>query len=111
MAIRINEDFMTLTVDDRVMAIARFSEDAAADGNGAWIVSTHSARLFSRSQAIAALTLTRGERCATALMPYLAFSLFRSRGIIRHLAGYLIGGDAGLDDRLYQSLVRRSIGV
>jgi hypothetical protein len=57
MAIRINEDLMTLAVDDRVVATARFSEHAAADGNGAWIVSTHPARLFSRNQVITALTL------------------------------------------------------
>ena len=44
------------------MATARFSEDAAADGNGAWIVSTYPARLFSRNQAITALTLA--ERLA-----------------------------------------------
>ena len=62
MAIRINEDFMTLTVDDRVVATARFSKDAAADGNGAWIVSTHPLRLFYRDQAITALTLA--ERLA-----------------------------------------------
>lgn len=62
MAIRINEDFMTLMVDDRVVATARFSKDAAADGNGAWIVSTHSLRLFHRDQAITALTLA--ERLA-----------------------------------------------
>src|SRR5258705_12253835 len=40
-----------------VIATARFSQDAAADGNGAWIVWTHPARLFSRSQAITALAL------------------------------------------------------
>jgi hypothetical protein len=61
MAIRINEDFMTLTVDG-VIATARFSEYATADGSGAWIVSTHPARLFSRDQAITALTLA--ERLA-----------------------------------------------
>ena len=44
------------------MATARFSQHAAADGNGAWIVSTHAARLFSRDQAITALTLA--ERLA-----------------------------------------------
>jgi len=33
------------------------SASASADGNGAWIVSTHPARLFSRDQAITALTL------------------------------------------------------
>ena len=64
MAIEINEDFMTLTVGDHIVATARFSQHAAADGNGAWIVSTHPARLFSRNQAITALTLA--ERLATA---------------------------------------------
>ena len=44
------------------MATARFNKDAAADGNGAWIVSTHPFRLFSRDQAITALTLA--ERLA-----------------------------------------------
>jgi hypothetical protein len=57
MAIRIYDDTMTLEIDDRVVATARFSQHAAADGNGAWIVSTHPARLFSRNQAITALTL------------------------------------------------------
>lgn len=63
MAIRINDDSMTLEVDGRVVATARFSEHAAADGNGAWIVSTHPARLFSRNRAITALTLA--ERLAS----------------------------------------------
>jgi hypothetical protein len=48
---------MALEVKGEVVATARFSEYAAADGSGAWIVSTHPARLFSRSQAIKALTL------------------------------------------------------
>jgi hypothetical protein len=55
MAVRIEENFMALEVDGAVVATARFSKDAAADGNGAWIVSTH--RLFCRDQAITALTL------------------------------------------------------
>ena len=62
MAIRIEDDFMTLEVDGAVVATARFSQDAAADGNSAWIVSTHLARLFTRNQAITALTLA--ERLA-----------------------------------------------
>lgn len=62
MAIRIYDDTMTLEIDDRVVATARFSQHAAADGNGVWIVSTHPARLFSRNQAITALTLA--ERLA-----------------------------------------------
>jgi hypothetical protein len=40
MAIRVNEDSMTLEIDNHVLATARFSEHAAADGNGVWIVST-----------------------------------------------------------------------
>jgi hypothetical protein len=42
----------------RVVATAQFSEDAAADGRGAWIVSDRLRRLFSRNQAITALTVT-----------------------------------------------------
>jgi hypothetical protein len=57
MALRIIDDMMTLEVGDCIVATARFSEHAAADSNGAWIVCTHSARLFTRNQAIAALKL------------------------------------------------------
>jgi hypothetical protein len=57
MAIQISDDFMALEVNGEVVATARFSEYAAADGNGAWIVSTYPARLFTRIQAITALTL------------------------------------------------------
>lgn len=62
MAIRIDEDLMTLEIDGDVVATARYSKDAAANGNGAWIVSTHPARLFTRNRAITALTLA--ERLA-----------------------------------------------
>jgi hypothetical protein len=62
MAILIESEFMALEVDGAVVATARFSQHAAADGNGAWIVSTHPARLFTRNQAITALTLA--ERLA-----------------------------------------------
>jgi hypothetical protein len=62
MAIRISDDSMTLEIGDRVVATARFSQHATANGNGAWIVSTHPARLFTRNQAITALTLA--ERLA-----------------------------------------------
>jgi hypothetical protein len=65
MAIRINEDFMTLTANDRVVATARCVRRAAAYGNSAWIVSTHPARLFSRDQAITALSIA--ERHAAQL--------------------------------------------
>lgn len=40
MAIQISGDSMTLEVSEAVIATARFSQYAAADGNGAWIVST-----------------------------------------------------------------------
>jgi hypothetical protein len=62
MAVRIEDNFMTLEVDGAIVATARFSQHAAADGHGAWIVSTQPARLFSRNQAITALTLA--ERLA-----------------------------------------------
>ena len=57
MTLQITHDTMTLEIDNRVTATARFSEHAAADGNGTWIVSAHPARLFSRNQAITTLTL------------------------------------------------------
>jgi hypothetical protein len=44
-------------VNGTVVSTARFSQDAAADGNGAWIVSTCPARLLDRGQAIMALTV------------------------------------------------------
>jgi hypothetical protein len=58
MAIHITGDAMTLVIGDHVVASARFSEHAAAHGGGAWIVSTHPTRLFTRDQAITALTVT-----------------------------------------------------
>jgi hypothetical protein len=62
MAVRIEDNFMALEVDGAVVATTRFSKDAAADGNGAWIVSTHPLRPFHRHQAITALILA--ERLA-----------------------------------------------
>lgn len=56
------DDTMTLGFENCVVATARLSEHAAADGGDAWIVSNHPARLFSRNQAITALTLA--ERLA-----------------------------------------------
>jgi hypothetical protein len=53
-AVRIIDDTLTLEIGYRVVAAARFSEHAAADGNGAWIVSTCPARL---------LTAARRSRC------------------------------------------------
>ena len=60
--IEISDEYMSLSVGDKVIATTRFSQHAAADGNGAWIVSTHPARLFTRNPAITALTLA--ERLA-----------------------------------------------
>jgi hypothetical protein len=62
MPIRINANSMTVEIEDRVVATARFSPYAAGDDLGAWIVSTHPRRLFSRNEAITALTLA--ERLA-----------------------------------------------
>jgi hypothetical protein len=58
MSIHIAEEFMSVEIDGRVVATARFSRHAAADGRGAWIVSSEPGRrLFSRNQAITALTV------------------------------------------------------
>jgi hypothetical protein len=59
--IRITDGMMVLEIGNSVVATARFSEHAAADGHGAWIVSPHPTRLFRRNQAITALTLADGN--------------------------------------------------
>ena len=56
MSTKIN-DAMYLEIDGRVVATAEFSEHAAADGHGAWIVSCHPGRPFTRNQAIMAMVL------------------------------------------------------
>jgi hypothetical protein len=62
MAARIDDDFMTAEYDGRVIGTARCSAYAAADGQGAWIVSDYPSRLFTRNQAITAMVLA--ERLA-----------------------------------------------
>ena len=62
MAARIDDDFMTAEFDGRVIATARYSSHAAADGHGGWIVSDWPGRLFTRNQAITATVLA--ERLA-----------------------------------------------
>jgi hypothetical protein len=62
MSTKINDDSMSPEIDDRVVATTEFSEHAAADGHGAWIVSCHPGRLFTRNQAITAMVLV--ERLA-----------------------------------------------
>jgi hypothetical protein len=54
MAIQINDDFMTLTVDDRVVTTARFKQHVAANGNGTWVLATYLVGLFSGNQSVAA---------------------------------------------------------
>jgi hypothetical protein len=53
--IEVSDEFMIATVDGEIVAHARWSWYRAADGNGAWIVSTYTALVFSRNQAITAL--------------------------------------------------------
>jgi hypothetical protein len=62
MAAQIKDDFMTAEYDGRVVATARYSSHAAADGQGAWIVSGLPRRSFNRNQAITAMVLA--ERLA-----------------------------------------------
>ena len=52
MPTKINDDSMSLEIDGHVLATVEFSEHAAADGQGAWAVSCHPGRLFTRNQAI-----------------------------------------------------------
>ncbi len=62
MSTKINDDSMSLEMGDRVIATADFSEHVAADGHGAWTVSCHPGRQFTRNQAITAMVLA--ERLA-----------------------------------------------
>ena len=71
--IEISSECMTLLVGREVIGTAWFSKDAAADGNGAWIVSIHPLRLFHRDQAVTALTLA--ERLAAGFGANLAHGL------------------------------------
>jgi hypothetical protein len=57
MSTKINDAAMALEIDGCVIATAKFTEHAAADGRGAWIVSCHPGRLFTRNQAITAMVL------------------------------------------------------
>lgn len=59
--IEISNEFMSLSVNGEVIAIARFSMDAAADANG--VDRFHpSLRLFNRDRAITALTVAELDR-------------------------------------------------
>ena len=62
MAALIDDDFMTAEFGGRVIATARYILRAAADGQGAWIVSGLPRRLLARNQAITAMVLA--ERLA-----------------------------------------------
>ena len=63
MGARIDDGFMTAEYDGRVIATARYSSHASADGQGAWILSSLPRRSFTRNQAITAMVLA--ERLAT----------------------------------------------
>jgi hypothetical protein len=52
--IEITSEYMFLKIGGESIATARFSRYAAGDDLGAWIVSTHPRRLFSRNEAITA---------------------------------------------------------
>ncbi|MBV9796171.1 MAG: hypothetical protein JO016_19795 [Actinobacteria bacterium] len=53
---------MTADYNGRVVATAHCSPDAAADGQGTWVVSGLPSRLFTRNQAITTMVLA--ERLA-----------------------------------------------
>ena len=62
MSTKINDDSMFLEIDGRVIASAEFTEHATVDRHGAWTISCHPGRLFTRNQAITAMVLA--ERLA-----------------------------------------------
>ena len=62
MTTRIEDRFMSAEDDRRVIATARYSSHAAAEGQGGWMVSDWPGRLFNRNQAITAMVLA--ERLA-----------------------------------------------
>ena len=62
MAARIEDDFMTAEYDGRVIATARYSSHAAADGQRRVDRVWPPSRLFTRNQAITAMVLA--ERLA-----------------------------------------------
>jgi hypothetical protein len=55
--IEISDEYMIASIDGQIVATARWSWHAAADGHGAWIASTNPRRLLSRDKAISAITL------------------------------------------------------
>jgi hypothetical protein len=55
--LEIFDDYMELTVADKVVATAKWSKYRTADCTGAWTVSWCTNRLFNRHQAITALTV------------------------------------------------------
>ena len=67
MLTKIDDDSMALEIDGRVIATAEFSEDAAADGHGAWIVSCHPGRLFTRTRPSRPWCSPNGSPPATAM--------------------------------------------
>ena len=67
MSTMINDDSMSLEIGHRVIATAELGEHPAANGHGAWIVSCHPGRLFTRNQAITAMMLAERLAPATAM--------------------------------------------
>ena len=62
METKINDDFMSLKIDNRVIVTADLRDPVAAGGLGAWIVSSYPGRLFTRNQTVTAMALA--ERLA-----------------------------------------------
>jgi hypothetical protein len=67
MAIRIDDDLMSLEIVSASLRLPSSAAHAAADGQGAWVVSCLPARVLTRNQAITALTVAEllSTGCAT----------------------------------------------
>ena len=108
MAARIDDDFMTAEFDGRVIATARSSSHAAADGQSGWIVSGWPGRLFSRNKAITAMVLAERRMRGARLALLRKHSSFVGPGEqIRARADRQAhpGADEIVHDRLYHSAI------
>ena len=105
MAARIEDHLMTVEFGGRVVATARYSSHAAADGRGAWTVSGLPRRVFTRDQAVTAMVLA--ERLAAGYSDDDPFVI----GWREELPGYsqrAIACELGIDRRKVKRLFEQA---
>ena len=114
MAARIEDQLMTAEFGGRVVATAQYSPDAAADGQGGWIVSGLPRRLFSRDQVITAMGWRNGSPRATAVPgtvpPWTAvlttlLALVSTAALGHAIHTWAAGADGGLDALITRAFI------